>query len=238
MKVAYKYTDDATLANRYLADQLSDAEREKFEAALVKNPEVAKELEATARLKVGLEKLRETGELEKLMRPAGFSQRPGLLAIAASVAVLAVGLVIVRLTTAPTPSLLAASAAAFVDQSGQTLRRGPTHAMLRVRSETYDAIIELPGARQAIELRVMPGLPSQAAQYRVSLSRLRDDGSTEPIATVKELEPAEDGFINVFADSASLQPGRYQLTVTGESVSDAAVAAETFLIRVKPAATL
>lgn len=238
MKVASKYTDDATIANRYLADQLDDAEREAFEAALVQDPEIVKELEATARLKVGLEKLRETGELESLAGRARVFSQPVWLAAAASVAVVAVGLVMVRWVSAPAPSLLAASVAAFVDESGQPPGRGPTHTMLRMRSVNYDATIELPAARQALELRVLPSVPDQASRYRGSLLRMRDDGTTEVVATVRGLSPGENGFISIFADSALLEPGRYQLTLTGEEMRDPTASADvfdTFMIRILPA---
>ena len=57
MKVQDRFKDDPTMASRYLADQLSDSEREAFEASLLRNPDVARELEATARMKVGLGRL-------------------------------------------------------------------------------------------------------------------------------------------------------------------------------------
>ena len=143
--------------------------------------------------------------------------------------VLAIGLVFVRWQTASTPSVLASSAAAF----DKVLAVSSTPPMLRVRSEKYDAEIELPAERQALKLRLLPATPAGAAKYSVSLARLKDDGSTETVAAVKDLRPAEDGFISVFADSASLRPGRYQLTVTGEN-SEAPVYGETFVIRVRP----
>jgi hypothetical protein len=230
MKVEDKFTDDPTIASRYLADQLSASERDAFEALLLRNPDMARELEATARMKVGLARLRDSGELDKLVRERPFFERPGFLAIAASIGVLAVGLMFVRWQSATEPSVLASSAAAF----DKVLAVSSTPPMLRVRNtEKYDAEIELPVERQALKLRLLPAAPAGAANYSVSLARLKDDGSTETVAAVKDLRPAEDGFISVFADSASLQPGRYQLTVTGEN-SEAPVYGETFVIRVRP----
>ena len=232
MKVESKFKDDPTMANRYLADQLSDAERATFEASLLQNPEVAQELEATARLKVGMERLRDSGELDKIVRARPFFERPGFFAAAASIGVLAIGLVFVRWQGASTPSMLASTASAFVDASGKIPTVASTPPMLRTRSEKDDAEIVLPTERQALKLQLMPTAPGSAEQYSVSLARLKDDGSTEAVAVVKDLRPA-GRYINVFADSASLQPGRYQLTVTGEG-SGAPVYGETFIIRVRP----
>jgi hypothetical protein len=229
MKVEDKFKDDPTIASRYLADQLSDSERNAFEASLLRNPDIAQELEATARMKVGLARLRDSGELDKLVGARPLFGRPGFLALAASIGVLTIGLMFVRWQTASTPSVLASSAAAF----DKVLAVSSTPPMLRVRSDKYDAEIELPAERQALKLRLLPATPAGAANYSVSLARLKDDGSTETVAAVKDLRPAEDGFISVFADSASLQPGRYQLTVTGEN-SEAPVYGETFVIRVRP----
>lgn len=229
MKVQNKFKDDPTVANRYLADQLSDAEREAFEASLLQNPEITQELEATARMKVGMERLRESGELDKIVRARPFFERPAFLAAAASIGVLAIGLMFVRWQSASAPSVLASSAAEF----GRALAVGSTPPMLRVRSEKYDAEIELPVERQALKLRLLPAASGGAEKYSVSLAHLKDDGSTETIAAVKDLRPAQDGFISVFADSALLRPGRYRLIVTGEG-SEAPVYGETFLIRVRP----
>ena len=144
MKVENKLKDDPTLASRYLADQLSEAERDAFETSLLRDPEVAQELEATARLKVGLGRLRESGELDKIVRARPFFERPAFLAAAASIGVLAIGLVFVRWQGATAPSVLASSASEFIDVSGKALAVGSTPPMLRLRSEKYDAEIELP----------------------------------------------------------------------------------------------
>ena len=68
-----QYIDDRHVVARYLADQLSDQEREEFEAFCAGNPEVFGEIEATARFKAGLARLKESGELE-----AAIARRPGI----------------------------------------------------------------------------------------------------------------------------------------------------------------
>lgn len=233
MQARKLFKDDATIANRYLADQLSDAERAEFESALIEDPDVVRELEATARLKVGLQRLRETGELRPLLEPAPFYRQPVWLAAAASIAVAAIGLTLVRLDLTTPETTLAASATALVDSTGHALSVGSTHPIFRARAENYDAEITLPATPQAIELHVLPEVVSSTASYRVALLRVGDDRTTEPVAEVSGLQPTADGFLTVFADSTRLRPGRYQLTVVGEGIQDAPLGVGTFLIRVK-----
>ncbi len=236
MQALNQFKDDATIANRYLADQLDDAERGVFETYMLQNPEVVRELEATARLKAGLRLLRDSGELDELVRPVRRMNQPFIMALAASVAVLVVGIMWLRWYSTPEPSLLVASISQLTDRSGNELRVGATRAMLRTRNEGYDAIIQLPGVQQAIEFRVLPQVTDPSIRYRVSLLRLEDDGSVASVATLKDLAPAADGFITMFADSAALAPGRYQLAVSRDDRKDAAPITETFLVKILPPA--
>ena len=63
---------------------------------------------------------------------------------------------------------------------------------------------------------------------------IQDGGATVPVAVLKDLRPAPDQYISVFADSALLKPGRYQLVVRLDG-STSPDAEEIFLIRVRPA---
>jgi hypothetical protein len=235
MRVQNKFKDDSAIASRYLADQLTPAEREEFEAHLLRSPEAAEELEATARLKVGLGKLQDSGELPKLLGAKSLFQRPTFLAAAAFVPLAAIGLLIARQALMSEPSMLAASAQAFVDQSSQGLRPGETYALERLRGGNYDLQFVLPDSRQAIELRVRPAATGgTATQYNVALSVIQDGGASVPVAVLKGLRPAPDQYISVFADSALLKPGRYQLVVRLDG-SKSPDAEEIFLIRVRPA---
>ena len=235
MSAQNKFKEDPAIASRYLADQLTAEEREEFEAHLLRNPDVAEELEATARLKVGLGKLQDSGELPKLLGVKPLFQRPSFLAAAAFVPLAAIGLLFARTALMSEPSMLAASAGSFVDQSGRELRPGEIHALERLRGGNYDLQFLLPEARQAIELRVRPATTEGAeTRYNVALSVIQDGGATVPVAVLKKLSPAPDQYISVFADSALLKPGRYQLVVTLDG-SKSPDAEEIFLIRVRPA---
>src|SRR5262249_51632982 len=101
------------------------------------------------------------------------------------------------------------------------------------RAERYDAVIDLPAARGAIRLRVLPSTPADTAHYQAALIRIKDDDTSEPPIAVGNLQPStEDGFVDVYADSSLLSPGRYRLTLTREADTSAAGESDTFVIKV------
>ena len=63
-----KYIDDHHVVARYLADHLTDDERQAFEAYYLEHPEAVKEMEAVARFKAGLHHLQQSGELDRLVK--------------------------------------------------------------------------------------------------------------------------------------------------------------------------
>ncbi|HKZ73353.1 MAG TPA: hypothetical protein VJ011_04770 [Steroidobacteraceae bacterium] len=228
---------DQVVINRYLSDQLSDAERAEFEDRMLASPAVIEELEAAARLKAGLVRLRESGQLERIVfSPARWPQ-PHVLALAASLAAIAIGIAVWRSDDAglSTP-MLAASVVALTDESGRQLDIVGRHAVLRTRAEGYDAVIERPHAAGALEIRVLPDMSAAPAgeegRYRVDLARLGEDVAT-PVATVAGLRPQADGFVTLFASSSELPPGRYRLSITRESEAGSPADTDSFSIRVR-----
>ena len=228
--------DDPTRASRYLADQLTDAECAAYEARFVEDPETVAELEATARLKIGLQRLRRNGELSELIAGAATAPptRTWMLAMAASVAAVVIGVSLWFPRTGPmSVPVLASAASAFKDRSGHSLSVLATAPLFRTRAEKYDAVIELPTTRGAIKLRVLPSTPAQSARYQASLSRIKDDDTSERIVAIEDLKPStEDGFVDLYADSSLLIPGRYQLILTRTANGPAAGDSDTFVIKV------
>jgi hypothetical protein len=228
--------DDPTRASRYLADQLTDAECAAYEARFVEDPDTVAELEATARLKIGLQRLRRNGELSELIAGAATPPptRSWMLAMAASVAAVVIGVSLWFPRTGPmSVPVLASAASAFKDRSGHSLSVLATAPLFRTRAEKYDAVIELPATRGAIKLRVLPSTPAQSARYQASLARIKDDDTSERIVAIEDLKPsAEDGFVDLYADSSLLTPGRYQLILTRTANGPAAGDSDTFVIKV------
>jgi hypothetical protein len=240
MKI-HSISEDPTQAGRYLAGKLSEAECVEYEARFLQDPEAVAELEATARLKIGLHRLRESGELDELIAGSGASSphRTFFLALAASVAaiVISLGVWYPRTGNPTAPPVLASAASMFKDRSGHSLSVLSTTPLYRTRAESYDAVIELPPNRGAIRLRVLPSTPVDAAHYQATLSRVQDDDSSQRIISIADLRPAtDDGFVDLFADSSLLAPGRYRLILTREGTGSAASESDSFVIKVTAAA--
>ena len=221
--------DDPTIASRYLAGQLTDSERAAYEADLESDAGTLRELEATARLKVGLERLRETGQLDGMLRTTSTTRQIFVgLAATIAIAVIAASFLLGYFRQPANAPWVAAASAAFVDRQGNALAIGPTVAVFRTREGKLDAAVQLPATRQVIVLRALPESGAPTDLYRLSLARLREDGSAEPSQAVAALRPAEDGFVTVYIDSALLTPGRYRMTVSsGDSQTP-----ESFFIQV------
>ena len=228
--------DDPTRASRYLADQLTDAECAEYEARFVEDPDAVAELEATARLKIGLQRLRRNGELSELIAGTAVPHptRTWMLAMAASIVAVVIGVSLWFPRTGPLSApVLASAASAFKDRSGHSLSVLATTPLFRTRAEKYDAVIELPPARGAIKLRVLPSTPAQAARYQASLSLIKDDDSSERIVAIENLQPStEDGFVDLYADSSLLSPGRYRLVLTRETAGSNGSDSDSFIIKV------
>src|SRR5262249_105581 len=134
-----------------------------------------------------------------------------LLAMAAGIAAAAIGVSLwFPRTGAISAPVLASTAGVFKDTRGHSLSVLATAPLFRTRAEKYDAVIELPTTRGAIKLRVLPSIPAATAHYQAALARIKDDDTAERGVTIANLQPsADDGFVDVYADSGLLTPGRY-----------------------------
>jgi hypothetical protein len=222
---------DAGIAQRYLAGQLSPAEQEAYEEYFIHNPDAVRELEATARMKVGLASLRESGELDSLLQAAPTtSRRAAWMAIAASVAVIGIGVGLWRDIRVPDGAVLVASARYLVGPSGQPLAKGAVYAVMRTRATDHDAVLTLPGQPEALELRVLP--ESIAPAYNATLSRIRPGGAVAQPTTVRDLRAGDDGFVRLFVDSSKLEPGLYVLALSAGGDPTKAIPASSFRLKV------
>jgi ferric-dicitrate binding protein FerR (iron transport regulator) len=78
-----KYLDDHDIIERYLANQLSEAEREAFESYFLQHPEVVRQMDRTAKFKSALMDLDAAGQLQPLL--ASRSRRRWLIALVLAV---------------------------------------------------------------------------------------------------------------------------------------------------------
>ena len=229
-----KYIEEHHIVARYLADRLSDAEREAFEAYYLEHPDVVQDMEAVARLKVGLARLQDSGELGQVFAAPRLS-RYYYIAAAAAVVIAAVALLFLYMREPMQQRpMLAANAAALLDASGAPVAVIATQLVLRTRSAaTYDVEISIADSPQAIELRVLPEVEAQPARYRVELSSAGTGGEAQNLAAVHDLAPNTDGFVPVYLDTSRLAAGTYLLTIAGETGTSAADSRSEFVISAK-----
>ncbi|MFC4309775.1 hypothetical protein ACFPN2_11845 [Steroidobacter flavus] len=217
-----QYIDDYHIVPRYLADQLTDAEREAFEAYYLEHPEVLREIEATARFKAGLAQLQASGELAALMKPTPWYAQGRYLAMAAIVILVIAAAFYVR---TPAPPLIATS---LSELSGPTAVAS-SNIVLRRRGSSFDAEVTLPGTSDAIELRVLPEFAAPDSRYRIDLARIDADNKKQHVAQIAHLLAAGDGMVTIYLDSPRIAPGDYEITIANDT---GASQASQFLIRI------
>lgn len=218
-----QYIDDHHIVARYLADRLPDPEREAFEVYYLEHPEMLREIEAAARFKSGLAQLRDSGELEALLKPTPWYARWRYLAIAAA-AILVIGVAFYIRTQ--TPPVMAANLAAL----GGPSTLASSHAVLRRRGSSFDAEITLPATGEALELRVLPEFAGTGSRYRILLARINADDEREQLAAIGHLSAGEDGMVPIYLHARRIEPGDYEVTIANDADQTS-----RFLIRVWPA---
>jgi hypothetical protein len=210
-------TRDLERISDYLADRLSDEERDAFGERLVREPQLVREMELTLQMREGLHQLRASGYLSAPARTRARGRRwlPALAA-AATLAVVALGLQVypgLQRSTAPATAWLRAS---------------PTVGSAAVAF----TFIEMRGSRRVLEVpgtgRVGLNLPVESSdlgeRYQVTLFS-ENDGSDKPLATLSGVAAGTDGSLHLNADASHLQPGDFELVI---KPSDPRVTAETF----------
>lgn len=210
--------------SRYLAGTLSHADAERFEAYWAQHPELTDDLESSARLASGLADLRAAGDLDYLVQQPWWAGKFRFMALAASLAVFAVGVVSLQMSGGR-DATDAAGASSLLPRltANAALPTGETYSVLRVRSTApADAVLELPASAQALRLRVLPEADDARTTWRVELRATGADADAHAVAALGSLHAAADGFVEVYVDSRSLQPRRYALTVAPESGTAAA----------------
>jgi hypothetical protein len=222
-----QYIDEQHILTRYLAGQLSDTERDAFETYYIEHPQMLRELELAAKLKLGLNLLEDSGEFAT---PAPQYWLSGLAAAAVVIAVVTAAFWFAR--PAPVAPLLAASMSALGE-----LAKAPqlldAVTIERTRSHGIDARLQLPATPQAVSLRVLAERPS-ARGYAMRLSFMAAGAAPREVAHLHSLHANADGLITVYVNSNRLKPGSYEIALSADSRA-ASEPASSFLIQVEPA---
>jgi hypothetical protein len=220
------------IVERYLADQLTPADAEAFEAYYLNHPNMVREIEQALRLREGLATLRDRGQLDELMNAPGQWRRWATpLSIAAAITVALVGGWAWLGSTDASP--VAATLEELVADSGTPLPLGGKYLLVRTRGAEAALAVPFPAGRSALELQMLPSAGAEGAPYRVTVSRAdADDRSSREIGEVKALGPGPDGLVSAVLDSQALEPGRYAIELAPER-SDATVPPDRFLIELR-----
>ena len=224
---------DPTIASRYLANQLSEGERAEYEALLTRSASALAELEAVARLKVGLVKLSEDGELPALQARAARATWPRLLALAAAIAVVFLGVEWGHRPGMVSAPLLTVSASFLRDQEGHALPLVATTLIFHRRADTADASIDLPDSRGVLEWRWTSSTGAAHDRYDVVLTKADQGNQAEIVGEVAGLQADASGQVKWYVDSAGLVPGLYKLKLSGHGAPGQPIRTESFLIRVR-----
>ena len=224
--------DDEAIS-AYLAGRLSDAEASAFEARIEREPTLVKTLEATLRLKEGLEVLRESGQLEGLRRAPRRSRASLVFALAAAAGVATVA-VLVALQFFARPPLISASVDRLGMPGGVSAAVAAHYTFAAVRQATRPPVLDLP-VGGAIEIRILTSRTGKPTTYRATLESAPLTGTPVVIGTVMHLVRDTDGFVAVYADASRLTPGDFALSVIPEPADSSAPDRFPFSLQRPPA---
>jgi hypothetical protein len=212
----------------YLAGRLSASEAEAFERQLSEHPEVRDEIELTLKLKEGLTRLNERGELKGLLQ-APPARRWLTYAAAATVAIATLGAVLWLQLRSHTPAVLAQSLKELAAPHHELPSVVATYVLARTRGGAPAAEVPLPDGGGAIELRVLPSVFSPTALYRAGLRRV---GGVK-IAQIDAALAAPDGYVTIYVDSRALTPGEYEVSLAEAVPQGTNANSDRFVIRVR-----
>jgi hypothetical protein len=200
-------TEIETAAHRYFTGRMSESEAEDFEIRLLEDAELAREAEATQRLRGGLRALKTRAEIEGLTRSRPW-QSPVALAAAAAVLVVVVASLFYFARLAQPVSVLATTLATLRPLDGASATASGTYLIAERRGASNDVIIQRPHPAAPVRLEVLPSAESPTGQYELEISDSKDSfGRISAAANAQ-------GFLAVFLDVSRIKAGRYVLTLT------------------------
>jgi hypothetical protein len=193
--------------DRYLANRLSDAERELVETRIVGDPDFRHEVELTQALRDGLRELQKQGEVAPLLQSRTWMWRRAPFAIAASVLALAIGVgaLLYFERTASKPAALVVASLQFEHTRGA--EPGPDVTWQRSESPTL------------LEMRFDVGL-EPASSYSVLIERAGASTDTA-VFTAASVGIGRDGQLALSINSALLERGDYRIRLEPQPANPA-----------------
>ena len=198
--------------DRYMANRLSDAEREVVETRIVGDPAFRHQVELTEALRDGLRELQKQGKVAPLLKTRTGIWPRSPFAIAASVIALALGVAAllfyqrlerVRHELAAIPSELVVATLRFERTRGG--EAGP------------DVTWQRTAAPAQLEMQFDVGLEA-ASGYRVFIERI-GTGADTPVLRANAASISADGTVSLSVSSALLEPGDYRMRLEPQPLS-------------------
>lgn len=205
------------VVERYLANQLTEAEAEAFEAYVESHPEVTRQIELAARMKTGLHVLRRRGELQgALISPRSWSRHPAFLAgTAASIA--AAAFLVFRFAGDSKSPMLATTLEQLRSSGSKPLALGATVTLARTRAIAPGGEIAMPpendAATMLAELALLTGDETEHRRYAVEILRLTE-GRLEPVTKLDDAEVVTGGVLRLYVRGSVLIAGAYVIRLT------------------------
>jgi hypothetical protein len=192
---------------------MDDAEVAEFEADMVDRPELAADVDVRQRIKAGLGLLEERNELAALIGKPSPSQLPRWLALAASVALVAISLWWFQRGEPASPLLASREGTAAVSI--------PSIILAATRGESAPPKIGVRPDSELIELRALVDAENSAV-VEARLQRLQDAGAQDLGRVSAHVD--SEGFLTVWLRVRGLEHGHYQLLIGTDGKPDAAQA--------------
>lgn len=204
--------------DRYLANRVSDAERDLVETRIVGDAEFRHEVELTLALRDGLRELQKQGKVAPLLEPRTWMWRHSPFAIAASVLALAIGVgaFLYFGRTASKPPALVVASLHFEHTRG--VEPGPDVTWQRAESPTL------------LEMRFDVGA-SPAPNYGVLIERT-SPGADTTVFTAASVGIGLDGQLALSINTTLLEPGDYRIRLAPQPPGPDQLEPVTYTLRI------
>jgi hypothetical protein len=218
-------SDSSDLLARYLAGQLTPAELDAFERTLPDDAKLREELEQLLKLKEGLARLRDRGELDAIVQaPARNRWLP--LAAAAAAAIVLVALVWSYLPGAP-PNVLASSLGQLVVPGQPAPTVATPYVLAHTRGSPAVTQLERAGV---VELQLVPSTLSSEVSYS---ARLGPAAGGRIVGRTDAIHMRPDGYLTLYLDTSHLTPGDYELQLSPSHTTGSPSQIDRFAIHVR-----
>jgi len=205
-------------AQRYVAGLMDEAEEQRFEESLLDNPPLAAEVDARQRIKAGLQRLEQRGELSALLaQPAAPSRFIRYAAAAAVLLVLGAGISYWKSGTA-SHAFIAGSLQALTGAGNSSHGVAATYLLASTRARPEETVIATPPGGGLVRIEVVPDSGTERP-YTASLARIAgtEEKSLADHVVVQGAPGAS--LVDVYLDPASLEPGDYRLRLSAGDVT-------------------